>query len=296
MTCEWPSNAMFASCQARAQHGAVQAGDKPKEAHKRTLELEGSAEALGPAQKKRIVEGGAPSAAVAASTQPGPAHGQQNGLAGPHAGSAAAAQPNRREHSASAAASSSPAQPQALSAGTAEIHPNEAGGAAGLGSADVKAEDQQAGPAGPHGMPAKQEAISAPAKQGAQTSREATPELCIDRIDGKTGQVSHCGAPRCDHRILSFVKLSAMLDLRWTILTPRMIIACNNMHVGISGQQITAARAGSAVCSMCIRKHHKIEGALDYICGVWPRRMALQRSRNPKQSRRTAEQPLQKLR
>ena len=191
----------------------MQAGDKPKEAHKRTLELEGSAKALGPAQKKRIVEGGAHSAAVAASTQAEPAHGhpgQQNGQAGPHAGSAAAAQPNGREHSASAPASSSPAQPQALSVSAAEMPPNEAGGAAGLGSADVKAEDQQAGPAGPQGVPAKQQVLSGAAKQGAQASREATPELCIDRIDGKTGQVSHCGASRCDRRILAMVKLSAM--------------------------------------------------------------------------------------
>ena len=188
---------MCAPCQARAQYCAAQAGDKPREAHKRTLELEGSAEALGPAQKKRIVEGFAPSAAVAASPQAEPAHGhlgQQNGLACPPVGSAAAAQPNGREHSAIAVASSSAEQPQALSVSAAEMRPNEAGGAAGLGSADVKAEDQQAGPAGPLGMPAKQQLLSGTAKQGAQTPREATPELCIDRIDGKVGQVSHCGA------------------------------------------------------------------------------------------------------
>ena len=219
MPCAWPSHAVFASCQARAQHGAVQAGDKPKEAHKRTLELEGSAEALGPAQKKRIVEGGAPSAAVAASTQAEPAHGhpgQQNGLAGPHASSAAASQPNKREHSASAAASSTPAQLQALSVSAPEIHPSQAGGAVGLGSADVKAEDQQSDPAGPHGMPAKQQALSETAKQGAEMSRDATPELCIDCIDGKTGQVSHCGAHRCECGILSLslVRLCARLDLR----------------------------------------------------------------------------------
>ena len=242
----------------------MQAGDKPKEAHKRTLELEGSAEALGPAQKKRIVEGGAPSAAVAVSTQPEPAHGhpgQQNGLAGSHAGSAAAAQPNGRERSASAAASSSPAQPQALSVSAAEMRASEVGGAAGLGSADAKAEDQQASPAGPPGVPAKQPALSGAAKQGAQTSREATPELCIDRIDGKTGQVSHCSASRCDHRSLSSAKPSAMKDLRYTILTSRMISAWNNMHAGVSGQQITAAGAGSAECSMCMMNASRNRGS-----------------------------------
>ena len=258
------------SCQARAQHSAVQAGDKPKEVHKRTLELEGSAEALGPAQKKRIVEGGAPSAAVAASARAEPAHehpGQQNGLAGPHAGSAAAVQPNGREHSASAAASSSPAQPQARLASAAEMRAKEAGGAAGLGSADVKAEDQHTGPAGPHSMPAKQEALSGAVKQEAQTSWDTTPELCIDRIDGKTGQVSHCSAPRCDCGILSLylVKLCAELDLVNPTLTSCMIRAWDIMHVGVLNFQMTAA--GGRECSMCTRRHHDIEGALDCTSG-----------------------------
>ena len=217
---------------ARVQYAAAQAGAKPKEAHKRTLELEGSAEALGPAQKKRIVEGGASSAAAAASPQPEPAHGhpgQQNGLGSPHACPAAAAQPNGREHSASAAASSGPAQPQALAASVADMRPGGTSGAAGLGdpgviSADMRTGTQQAIPAGPHGVPAKQQPLGGAAKQGAQTSREATPELCIDRIDGKTGQVSRRSLPRRGRGILglSLVKLCARLQLKNRTLTPRM--------------------------------------------------------------------------
>ena len=179
----------------------MQAGAKPTEAHKRTLELEGSAEALGPAQKKRIVEGSAPGTAAAANPQPEPAHShpvQQNGLAGPHAHSSAAAQPNGAQHSASAAASSSRAQPEALSAIAAETRPGNAGMGAGLGSPgvsvpDMKAGSHQSSPAGPQGMPAKQQLLRGTAKQGAQMSREATPELRIDRIDGRSGQVSCCG-------------------------------------------------------------------------------------------------------
>ena len=64
---------------------ATQAGAKPTEAHKRTLELESPAAALGPAEKKRIIDGStAGTAAAAGILKHEPvslSHAEQNGFA-----------------------------------------------------------------------------------------------------------------------------------------------------------------------------------------------------------------------
>lgn len=198
---------------------AMQVGSRPTEAQKRTLELEAPAEALGPAEKKRIIDSVTSSTAVDSSLKqglPSASHAAQNGSAAQHAPSASSAgepkmegagQRQEQEKSAAAAPGFSAGVPQAEvkasagpNAGSTEgdVGMSDAGAKAGSGakSNGAQAQEQQSrGTA--NGMPAKQEQLP-PSKQQAERSREVTPELCLDHLDAKTGQVCSSleGAPQ----------------------------------------------------------------------------------------------------
>ena len=168
----------------------MQAGGKPPEAHKRTLELEASSEALGPAQKKRILDSSTAGAASSLKAEPASAsHGQQNGV-GAHEGSLAemgegfaAGQVMKQEGSTlvevSPAGEAAPAG--ALSA--------DGAGDVGLTEGSSAQAGNKQGGAAQEGIAARQEQQNGPFLSSAQHSRAATPELKIERLDASTGQV-----------------------------------------------------------------------------------------------------------
>ena len=182
----------------------MQAGAKPAEAHKRTLELESPAEALGPAEKKRIVESSAPGAAAAAvgvKAEPAGAasHGLQNGSGAHHArlamagGDAAAGQATKQEHNSSAKgpAADAAAQDGGQTAGCAgDVSMTDASGHPGSNAESTAPHaGGKSNSAAPNGATVKQEQQDGPGLEAAQHSRAATPELKIERLDPSTGQV-----------------------------------------------------------------------------------------------------------
>ena len=177
---------------------ALQAGDKPAEAHKRTLELESPAEALGPAEKKRIVESSTGSGAAAAvsvkAEHDSASAGQQNGF-GAHPASSAPAETGRE-----AAAGQAMKQEEAV---TGDAKSAGAGGDVSMTDASAKpgsdakslasqAGNKQGGSA-PNGVVVKQEQQDGSVLESSQQGRAATPELKIECLDARTGQV------RCTH-------------------------------------------------------------------------------------------------
>ena len=181
----------------------MQAGAKPAEAHKRTLEFESPAEALGPADKKRIVESstaGAAAAAVGVKAEPASAsHGQQNG-SGAHPassaaaeGDAAAGQVMKQEQSITGKApvADRAALVRGQSAGCAgDVRMTDASDRPGsIADGSAPHVDGKASSAATNGVTVKQEQQDGPVLESAQRSRAATPELKIERLDASTGQV-----------------------------------------------------------------------------------------------------------
>ena len=175
----------------------MQAGDKPAAAHKRTLELESPAEALGPAEKKRIVESSTGSGAAAAvsvkAEHDSTSAGQQNGF-GAHQASSAPAE-TAGEAAAGQAVKQEAVADDTKSAGAGgDVSMTDASAKSG---SDAKSSALQAGDkqssAAPNGVTVKQAQQNGPGLQNPQQGRAATPELKIERLDASTGQV------RCLH-------------------------------------------------------------------------------------------------
>ena len=183
----------------------VQAGAKPTAAQKRTLDLEAPAQALGPAEKRRILENSSALSAAAASVAPEPAvasHAAQNEVGAPQihpaapAATEAAAGVPEQAGSAPAAPSVSASMSHADMDAAGKAQPThgsmsnaDSSGAKGVGAAD----QQHQGSAIANSMSDKQKQQNGPAgqtaQQAAQNSREATPELKLDQLDVKTDQV-----------------------------------------------------------------------------------------------------------
>ena len=179
---------------------ATQAGAKPTEAHKRTLELESPAAALGPAEKKRIIDGSTAGTAAAGVLKHEPvslSHAEQNGVAAQQRSSAppAAAEPKQESPSGQAIKQKESAEPAgAQSAGhEGDVSMSKAGGAESLGAKSFPTAGSKQSSAAPNGVSLKQEQQDGAGANSAQQSREATPELKLERLDGRTGQV------RCIH-------------------------------------------------------------------------------------------------
>ena len=176
---------------------ALQAGDKPAEAHKRTLELESPAEALGPAEKKRIVESstgsGAAAAVIVKAEHDSASAGQQNGF-GAHPASSAPAETDR-EGTAGQAMKQEPVADDAKSADAGrDVSMTDASAKPGSDAKSLapQAGDKQ-GSLAPNGVPVKQEQQDQPVLHSSQQGRATMPELKIERLDARTGQV------RCTH-------------------------------------------------------------------------------------------------
>ena len=167
---------------------AMQGGDKPAAAHNRTLELESPAEALGPAEKKRIVESRTTSGAAAAVAVKAE-RAQQNGF-GAHPASSAPAETGGEAATGQAIKQEAVAD-NAKSAGAGgDVSMTDASAKAG---SDANSSATQAGnkqsSAAPKGVTVKQEQHDDPGLQKSQQGRAATPELKIERLDARTGQV-----------------------------------------------------------------------------------------------------------
>jgi hypothetical protein len=165
------------------------------------LDLEASAQALGPAEKRRILEkSSAPSAAAASLTlEPAVAsHAAQNGVgaskihpATPAASETAAGVPEQAGSAAAAlGVSASMSHADTDAAGTAQpTHGSISNADSSSAKGDYAADEQQQGSAIDNSMSDKQKQQNEPAGQSAQNTREATPELTVDGLEVKTDQV-----------------------------------------------------------------------------------------------------------
>jgi len=185
-------------CMKRSWIG-TQAGAKPTEAHKRTLELESPAEALGPAEKKRIIDGstagiaGTAAAGILKSEAVSLSHAEQNGFAAQQGSSAppAAAEPEQESASGRAIKQEDSAElAGAESAGhESDVSMSQAAGAESSGAKSFPTAGSKQSNAAHNSVSLKQEQQDGAGASSAQQSREATPELKIERLDGRTGQV-----------------------------------------------------------------------------------------------------------
>jgi len=188
-------------CMKRSWIG-TQAGAKPTEAHKRTLELESPAEALGPAEKKRIIDGstagtagtaGTAAAGILKSEAVSLSHAEQNGFAAQQGSSAppAAAEPEQESASGRAIKQEDSAElAGAESAGhEGDVSMSQAAGAESSGAKSFPTAGSKQSSAAHNSVSLKQEQQDGAGASSAQQSREATPELKIERLDGRTGQV-----------------------------------------------------------------------------------------------------------